>query len=581
MEQAVQPPKRKGSRFWTFVRRLFVGLIVAGIAGVCTYYWFITYYPSSERAIPDYGGKLKPVFYKGQLMKDDAVGEKESLKLSLQFIKEKTDPSILYENASDSVIITTKDKVVRMKTNALTATINEKPLQLKFPIVKQGNDIYLPIEPVKQYYGLTIIESSETGNVIVHLQGDNVQYGKVIVGSRQKTAALRVKPDIKSPILADLQPGEAVMIWSEKDDWYSVQQLNGTIGHVRKKEVALERVETIPQQQEAKTVVPWKPIGGKINMTWEQVTTKNPDTSKIAAMPGLNVISPTWFELLDGEGNLKNLADASYVNWAQKQGYQVWALFSNGFDPKITTEALATYDKRMKMIKQLLAFAQLYKLQGINIDFENVNLKDKANLTQFVREMTPLLHEQGLVVSIDVTTKSTSENWSMFYDRPALSETVDYMMVMTYDEYWAASPVAGSVASLPWVEKAINQFLTEEKVPASKLVLGVPYYTRIWTEQTVNGKKQVSSQAVYMDNIIRLMKEKNLKSTYLPEAGQNYIEYTDGGKLIKVWIEDETSMKARIELVKKYDLAGVASWRRGYETPNTWDVIKETLEKRP
>jgi spore germination protein YaaH len=77
------------------------------------------------------------------------------------------------------------------------------------------------------------------------------------------------------------------------------------------------------------------------------------------------------------------------------------------------------------------------------------------------------------------------------------------------------------------------------------------------------------------------MKEKNLKSTYLPEAGQNYIEYTDGGKLIKVWIEDETSMKARIELVKKYDLAGVASWRRGYETPNTWDVIKETLEKRP
>lgn len=575
------PPSGRPRRRNRIIVRLFVFLLLIGMAGALSYYWFLTYYPNHERVEPDYGGLQKPVFYRGELLKLEAIGEKESLKLPLEFLQDKVDPTIVYESASDSVIITTKDKVVRMKTNALTATVNEKPLQLGFPIVKNGDNLYLPIEPVKQYYGLTVVEAEDTGNVIVHLQGDNLQWGTADGGSGGEAAAMRAEPGVKSPIVADLEPGEEVMIWSESNQWYYVQRRNGTTGFTRKKDIVLSRVETIPAQAESKPFVPWKPIGGKINMTWEQVTNRNPDTSKIGEMPGLNVISPTWFHLLDGEGNLKNLAEASYVKWAHSRNYQVWALFSNNFDPNITTEALATYDKRMKMIKQLLAFAQMYNLQGINIDFENVYLKDKANLTQFVREMTPLLHEQGLVVSIDVTTKSTSENWSMFYDRPALSQTVDYMMVMTYDEHWAASPIAGSVASLPWVEKSIVQLLTEEKVPASKLVLGVPYYTRIWTEQTKNGKKEVSSRAVFMDTINRLMRERGLKASFSQETGQNYVEYSEDGKLNKVWIEDESSMKARIELVKKYDLAGVASWRRGYETPNIWDVIQQTLEKRP
>lgn len=580
--KSVHPPSGRPGRRSRIARRLFGLLFVLAIAGLFSYYWYLTYYPNKEHVEPDYGGLQKPVFYRGELLTEDALGEKDSLMLPLDFIKQRADDSIVYEEASDSVIITTKDKVVRMKTNVLTATVNEKPLQLKFPIVKKDDLLYVPIEPIKQYYGFDIEESEETGNVIVHLQGDNVQWGTVSAASRDGFAAMRSAADIKAPILADLPAGEEVMIWSEENDgWYYVQRKNGVIGHVRKKDVVLERVETIAALPDEPAFIPWKPIGGKINLTWEQVTNKNPDTSKIGPMPGLNVISPTWFALLDGEGNLKNLADSTYVKWAGSQNYQVWALFSNGFDPDITSQALATYDKRMKMIKQLLAFAQMYRFQGINIDFENVNLEDKANLTQFVREMTPLLHEQGLVVSIDVTTVSTSENWSMFYDRPALSQVVDYMMVMAYDEYWASSPVAGSVSSLPWVEKGILQFLNEEKVPASKLVLGVPYYTRIWTEETKNGKKEVSSRAVFMETITKLIRDKGLKPTYSAAAGQNYVEYTEDGKLNKIWIEDGTSMKARMELVKKYDLAGVGSWRRGYEEPYIWDVIKETLEKRP
>jgi spore germination protein YaaH len=112
-------------------------------------------------------------------------------------------------------------------------------------------------------------------------------------------------------------------------------------------------------------------------------------------------------------------------------------------------------------------------------------------------------------------------------------------------------------------------------------VLGVPYYTRIWTEQTQGGKTTVSSKAVGMDTVRQLLKDKKLTPTLSPDTGQNYVEYTEDGKLNRIWIEDETSMNARAGLVKKYDLAGIAAWKRGLELPETWTWIKDALEKRP
>src|SRR5690606_5022120 len=157
-------------------------------------------------------------------------------------------------------------------------------------------------------------------------------------------------------------------------------------------------------------------------------------------------------------------------------------------------KVLATYETRLNMIKQLLSYAQIYKLQGINIDFENVHTKDKENLVQFVREFTPLAHEQGLVVSIDVTPKSNSEMWSAFLDRRALGQFVDYMMMMSDNGAWASSEKSGAVVSLPCVVVLMTRIREEDDVPARKLVLGIPLYTRVWTEtKAEDGSVKVSS----------------------------------------------------------------------------------------
>ncbi|RAC15097.1 peptidoglycan hydrolase, partial [Burkholderia multivorans] len=77
---------------------------------------------------------------------------------------------------------------------------------------------------------------------------------------------------------------------------------------------------------------------------------------------------------------------------------------------------------------------EMYDLDGINIDIENVREEDGKYITQFVREATPYLHDAGLTVSMDITFIAGG-NYSAFLQRDHLAEIVDYLVVMAYDEH--------------------------------------------------------------------------------------------------------------------------------------------------
>lgn len=558
---------------------LFVLFILSAI-GVIGWYGYMNYIPSNEQTDPKYG-KSYPVLMKGVETSYGAVIENGEVKLPLPLLDELfgEDNPIHYEQESGTIVLTSASKVLRFKTEALTGIMNQTPIELSIAAEIEEDVVYIPAAPLEEMFGIRSVYHQESGIVMLDKEGDIISLGKALP---DKGAVLRSAPSIREPYLLNVPSGETVTLWEERDGWYLAQNKDGHIGYIQKREIQSNGTEQVPELPEEKPFIPWKVMGQKINMTWEAVYQRKIDPATIGEMPGVNVVSPTWFELVDGNGGIKGKADPAYVKWAHDRGYQVWGLFSNGFEPDQTTEALSTVEKRFSMIQQLLAFAELYQLQGINVDFENVYTKDKENLVQFVREMTPLMHEQGLVVSIDVTPKSNSEMWSVFLDRKALGSVVDYMMVMAYDEHWAASPKAGSVASLPWTERSIQRILEEDEVPAGKLVLSMPLYTRIWTEKKdESGAVKVSSQAVGMERIRTILSEKGLTPVLDEASGQNYVEYEEEGALKRIWIEDDLSMKARIDLVRKYDLAGVATWARVFQTPSIWTTIDDALSKRP
>ncbi|MBQ8682638.1 MAG: glycoside hydrolase [Selenomonadales bacterium] len=315
------------------------------------------------------------------------------------------------------------------------------------------------------------------------------------------------------------------------------------------------------------------PIEGKINLVWDVMTDATRTKDKIA---GLDILSPTWFDVADADGNLTNKAERAYVDEAHAKGYRVWALVTNSFDRDLTREVLADPRARQNVIRQLAVYSLIYDLDGINIDFENVYDEDKDRLTAFVGEMSDLLRQMGLISSIDVTVPAQSSYWSLCFDRKALAEKVDYMMVMTYDEHWAACPVSGSVASLPWVETNIEKML--KLVPKEKLLLGIPLYTREWIETNDGGRIKTRSKTLWMEDVDALIAEKKLTPTWLAEAGQDYLSYEEDGKTHRIWIENAKSIQKRLSLVHKYELAGAASWRKGFETDDIWPIYQEYLK---
>lgn len=572
---SVRIKRPRGGKYRLLVLICFA---LAALAGAWAGYQ--RFFPNNHRIVPDYGTD-HPLFYEGKFMKQGALIEGDSIKLPLEAVRTLTGKEeIRYEAETESVILTTAGKVMRIQTDALTAKVNSKPVRLSFAPENVNDTLYVPLAPLQELYGVQASVSAATGAVTVYKAGDAVQQGEAV----KEQLIIREKPSVRAPIIDETakKDGDKIRVWGEENGWYLVQGAGGYAGYARKSDLTLGGIRQIEPRPEEPPFIAWKALGSKINLTWEAVYKKDPDPSGFPPLTGVNVISPTWFELVNGSGQIRSKADLHYVSWAHNRGIQLWAVFSNGFDPKRTAEALATAETRFSMIQQLLAYAKMYGLQGINIDFENVRTADKGNLVQFVRELSPMLHEQNLVVSIDVTPKSNSELWSLFLDRPALIKSVDYMVLMAYDEHWASSPKSGSVASLPWVSRAVERLIEEDGIPPAKLILGMPLYTRIWTETIdQNGKKDVSSKAVGMEHVRDLIAANKLTPVYDASTGQNYVEFTENGARNRIWIEDALSIKARVDLAKRFQLAGVATWNRSFQSDDIWKVISEALHKRP
>lgn len=311
----------------------------------------------------------------------------------------------------------------------------------------------------------------------------------------------------------------------------------------------------------------------KINLVWQPTFDAEDNLAYAEKVPGVNVVSPSFFAIVNEDGLVEDKADAAYVDNLHQKGYKVWALVTNSFDPELTQGLLANADARKYAVEQLIYLCKKYDLDGLNLDFENIHDEDQAALTLFVKEIATAIRSEGKVISIDVTVPSTTPDWSKCYDRKALGEIVDYVMLMAYDEHWRSSKVSGSVASIGWVETNLQKTLLE--IPASKVVLGIPFYTRLWQEKD---GIVVQARTLTMEDTERLIDEKHVLPCWDSKLGQYYFSYEENGFLYRVWQEEQRSLAHKAQLVSCYNLAGIASWRRGFERPETWQTLKKALE---
>lgn len=172
-----------------------------------------------------------------------------------------------------------------------------------------------------------------------------------------------------------------------------------------------------------------------ISMVWQHKDDPSVDLSSLPKVPGLTVVSPCWYRVTGEYGKVEGAAVPGYTERAHKKGYQVWPLVTNSFDPDLTHKFLQDPHAQRFIIDQLLKEAETHGFDGINIDFENIYEKDRDALTSFMAYLRRQSQKKGLILSMDVTAPSRNPNWSRCYDRKALTKSVDYLVLMTYDQF--------------------------------------------------------------------------------------------------------------------------------------------------
>ena len=284
---------------------------------------------------------------------------------------------------------------------------------------------------------------------------------------------------------------------------------------------------------------------------------------------GDNIISPSWFKLhslgLEASPNI----NIDYVKAYKNKGYHIWPLITNRFDSNFTSGILADQSVWKKYAHNLVQYAYIYGFDGYNFDFENIDYADRDRLTTFVAYLSNHLHQYNIKTSIDVTGYSDSPEWSLVYNRKALADTVDYVVLMAYDETWAKSTTAGPVASYPWVRSHTERMLSE--VPSQKLILGVPFYMRLWHD--TNG--YAKSETLAMKNTGNYFANYRDKMTWDDRLKLYYLSIPTAAGSDRIWFEDNTSLGLKLDLVKELHLGGFAAWRKGFEDISTITMIQE------
>ena len=424
---------------------------------------------------------------------------------------------------------------------------------------------YLSLDFIKRYTDMDTYVYQQPNRVAIQKDFSGVNAVTV-----QKDTYVRYRGGIKSEVLTKVNKGDTLILMEELENWDQVATWDGYIGYIEKKSIS--EVQTLNMDRAAVgEEYTYLTMDQPVNMVWHQVMSTDANAGladSIQNMTGVNVISPTWFYVSDNSGNIVNNATADYVSLAHERGLKVWGLVDNFTQDISTYEVLSRTSSRQNLITQLVSAAVNAGIDGINVDFEQLSEDVGIHFLEFLRELSIECHKNNLVLSVD---NPVPEDFTSHYDRAEQGKVVDYVIIMGYDEHYVGSEEAGSVASLPWVEQGVIDTIAE--VPAQRVINAVPFYTRLWKTEAGS----LSSEAIGMDTAQEVVNTNNAQVYWDSDVSQNYGSFEKEGCTYQIWIEDSQSIAAKVQLVPKYDLAGVAAWKLGFENSGIWQVITDNL----
>ena len=506
------------------------------------------------------------VVVNGHVFETPGITLNEEIYLPIDEVSKYLNPGFFYSENENMFIITTP-------VEKIAVSVADSAEQNLF--VSRDGKNYISYNYLYQYTDMDgDVVLGDTDRIVIRTVFD---YDMRTVGEK---AVVRERPTIRGLVLEKPEAGTQVSILESDGSmdagaWTYVTTPTGYTGYIENKYLEGDMIHVTEDRVRPELIYTHILREDKINMVFHQTdnqASNNMLAQSLEGVSGVNVIAPTWFYLESPEGDMSSVASDTYVATAHSRGLSVWTV-ANDFDgavnsSKDTFSALSTYAGRSKIIDTIVSETVRVGADGINIDFEKVNADCAPYFLEFIRELSVSCRTQGLVLSIDAYVPT----YTKYLGRAELARTADYIVCMCYDEHTSGSETAGSVSSLPFVQKGIRDTLKE--VPPEQTVIALPFFTRLWK---VNENAAPTSSAMGMGEAAAWLSENAANVVWDEETGQNYAEAKGVDGTSKIWIEDAQSISEKMKEVMAAGCAGVAEWKLGLETQDIWQVISDHL----
>ncbi|AJY77831.1 hypothetical protein VN24_18150 [Paenibacillus beijingensis] len=312
-----------------------------------------------------------------------------------------------------------------------------------------------------------------------------------------------------------------------------------------------------------------RPSRDRIQLGWQYLQSTE-QYKRTVLKAGINILSPRWY-FIGEQGAVSDGTDPSLVKWASENGKKVWALVGNRSNRELTSEVLSDPSHRAALAKRLFTLVKQHGLNGLNIDFENMTVGDRSEYALFIKDLAKRLHSIGAKLSVDVAPDFGAD-WTDEFDYAALGAAADYVVLMSYEEHWIGSPIAGSVASLPWSAQGLKTLM--EQVSANKIILGMPLFSRDWTFQPDGS---FPSHDINLTEQNRLLATNAAAVEWNSFLGQYEASYTVNGLQHRIWLEEGRSLTQKTRLALDNNTAGLAYWYTGGGSDDVWASIRNAI----
>lgn len=285
----------------------------------------------------------------------------------------------------------------------------------------------------------------------------------------------------------------------------------------------------------------------------------------------LNLVMPEWMFIDPKTDRLKIKVDNKGLTLMRKSGVPIMPMLTNNVDKNFRGDLIGRIlhnpAKRRALINSVVYQCVKNNFVGINVDFEELTENSDEYLIAFMRDLSMVMHNNGLLVTEDV------EPFNDDYNYKELSKYVDYLVLMAYDEYSQSSD-PGPVCSQKWIEAALDH--TAKDVPNNKIILGLAAFGYDWSDNpdgnvSLNYQDALSKAAEGGSKINFDNNTYNLSYAYRDE--RNYLH--------QVYFTDAATTFNVMRFGSEYGLAGFGLWRMGSEDKRIWKYYAKDMEGNP